>query len=65
MAEWGHKERSWREAYIYDNSSGRKISGTHMTFAHWLDMQCEDGWELFKIFRDHHTGRNDCIFRRG
>ena len=40
-------------------------------FSDWLDFQCKDGWELFKIFRD--IARHDawgsysyrtCIFRK-
>ena len=30
----------------------------------WLDWQWKDGWELFKTFRDHNSGKKTCIFRR-
>ena len=40
-------------------------------FSEWLDFQCKDGWELFKIFRDvvsHDAwgsyGYRTCIFRK-
>ena len=83
MAEWEHKERNWSFTN-QDNQDGASINVAHLdyngnyTFSNpdfikfddWLDLQCEGGWEIFKISRQFETHNNDrrnatwCIFRR-
>ena len=70
MAEWEHKERNWNhreyngldgETNVNDNNRGIRRS-----FTEWLDWQCTDGWEVFKISRNFNSNLNDtwCVFRR-
>jgi len=80
MAGWEHKERNWG-IHHQDDFSGQaiQVSDTYWngdayesrtnskfkTFTEWLDWQCEQGWEVFKISRDF-SGSNGtwCIFRK-
>ena len=46
-----------------------QIMKSKISFTHWLDAQCDGGWEVFKISRDFNPGRHDfqrtwCVFRR-
>lgn len=77
MAEWQHKERNW-SAMDQENQDGISIrvidfdrqgykkgyNSDFKDFEDWLDFQCEDGWELFDIYRDHSSSNRSCIFRR-
>ena len=80
MAQWQHKERNWSR-YYQDNQEGDRIivinsnSDGYETsrkpefkeFTDWLDWQCEDGWEVFKISRNYGVdGQSSiwCIFRK-
>ena len=68
MAEWEHKERDWNE-YYYSDLKGKRLddrSVSPRSFTEWLDWQCTDGWEVFKISRDFNSSRSDtwCVFRR-
>ena len=71
MAEWEHKERNWsdsaynelygEEMTVNDNQHGR----IRRSFTEWLDWQCTDGWEVFKISRIFNNHNNTwCVFRR-
>ena len=67
MQEWEHKERYYHYDNNYQDFNGinsRTRKEESQTFSSWLDWQCKGGWELFKIFRDHQNGKNNCIFRR-
>ena len=79
MAEWQHKERNWSYHY-QDNQDGDRISvansdyhentikrSNFKEFTDWLDWQCEDGWEVFKISRNFgHAAYSEtwCVFRK-
>ena len=81
MAEWKHKDRHWinesryqesiftekleRESNYMSRDSVGHFSFIVRDFSTWLDYQCEEGWEVFKISRDF-NGRDGtwCIFRR-
>ena len=74
MSGWEHKERIFHNNEYYQSNQDEKMirrgdsrfpgQWKNRNFTTWLDWQCKDGWELFKIFRDHNSGRNACIFRR-
>ena len=72
MAEWKHKERWWINHYRYSDLEGEMLSFSYelgdpeeRRFINWLDWQCEEGWEVFKISRDFNgSGGTWCIFRR-
>ena len=80
MAEWQHKERNW-SFMTQDNQKGESISVSKFNgpgiantkkpefkdFTDWLDWQCEDGWEVFKISRNFGHEANSstwCVFRK-
>ena len=80
MAEWQHKERNWSGEY-QDNQEGERIGVMRYDgdgyrngrkpefkeFTDWLDWQCEDGWEVFKISRNFGYEANSetwCVFRK-
>tara|TARA_X000001036_G_scaffold395700_1_gene396832 strand:+ start:457 stop:699 length:243 start_codon:yes stop_codon:yes gene_type:complete len=78
MAEWKHKERNFKQ-YSHENPSGVSVSvvdwsngeypsatrnSNFKSFPEWLDWQCSDGWEVFKISRNFQSGDTWCIFRR-
>ena len=80
MAEWQHKERKWsikyqddkqgnriEVAFLYSNGDIRKKKPEFRKLTDWLDWQCEDGWEVFKISRNFaYDAQYDtwCIFRK-
>lgn len=43
-----------------------KPNSKYKSFTEWLDWQCEEGWEVFKISRHFNTDDAGtwCIFRR-
>ena len=72
MAEWKHKERNWSRQF-QDNLSGESIDTYYgpvkvtQNFPEWLDWQCEEGWEIFKISRNFNEQARVgtwCIFRK-
>ena len=77
MAEWQHKERRWSGEY-QDNQEGDSINVMNYDsdgyqhsrkpefkqFTDWLDWQCEDGWEVFKISRNFENSDTWCVFRK-
>ena len=72
MAEWEHKERDWNERE-YSDLKGKELEnrnagrfGSIRSFTEWLDWQCTDGWEVFKISRNFISDHSDtwCVFRR-
>ncbi|MGB1955844.1 MAG: hypothetical protein ACPHUK_09620 [Candidatus Poseidoniaceae archaeon] len=79
MAEWKHKERNWSNRN-QDNQDGDQIrvadvdnwgtakkKSNFKEFTDWLDWQCEDGWEVFKISRNFGYEANSetwCVFRK-
>ena len=80
MTKWIHKERNWSGAN-QDNQEGEPITVMNYTyegypstkkpefkeFTDWLDWQCEDGWEVFKISRNFGYEANSstwCVFRK-
>lgn len=79
MANWKHKERNWSSdsqdnqdgdpirVGDYDQWDGYKKNSNFKEFTDWLDWQCEDGWEVFKISRDYGEYANSatwCVFRK-
>ena len=77
MKEWIHKERNWSRVK-QDNQEGEPIGVMNYNwegyesgvkpefkeFTDWLDWQCEDGWEVFKISRNFGTSDTWCVFRK-
>ena len=55
---------AWRTECNNCGAPGVAVELVGPSFPEWLDQQCRGGWELFKIFRNHNSGANDCIFRR-
>ena len=78
MAEWKHKDRHWINESRYQESiftmkferNGNYLDATSFgiiqrDFSTWLDYQCEEGWEVFKISRDFNGDSGTwCIFRK-
>lgn len=79
MAEWKHKERNWSNRYQdnqdgdqirvadVDNWNNTKKKSNFKEFTDWLDWQCEDGWEVFKISRNfgyEAYSETWCVFRK-
>ena len=80
MTEWEHKERNWShrhqddlsgqaiqvyEEYYNGDSYDARPNSKFKIFTEWLDWQCEQEWEVFKISRDFNGGNGTwCIFRK-
>jgi len=77
MAEWKHKDRHWihegsyqLSVYVRNVPFGYYLNAGQFgyivrDFSTWLDYQCEEGWEVFKISRDFNgAGGTWCIFRK-
>ena len=48
-----------------DDPGHAKSNSKYKSFTEWLDWQCEEGWEVFKISRDFSRNAGTwCIFRR-
>ena len=49
-----------------DFESRQKYLEKALSFPQWLDYQCLEGWEVFKISRDFNSDgqRTWCVFRR-
>ncbi len=60
--EWLHFEATWTmTSWVEKEGKSERIS-----FAEWLDLQCEDGWEVLKISRDFndHQYKTWVVFRK-
>lgn len=76
MAEWEHKERNWSIEF-QDDVDGFSVyviewvdeytsieTSDYLSFSEWLNWQCKNGWEVFKIRRSGQKQKTWCIFRR-
>jgi len=68
MGDWVHKERTWYTRTQYDNIEGEMLVSykqleevKELSFVNWLNWQCENGWEVFKISDSMPLS---CIFRK-
>ena len=72
---WVHKEANWELEHEYNYSSPDQRSYCTIlntdrneegyTFTQWLDVQCEDGWEVLKISRNFINEKNTwVVFRK-
>ena len=54
--------------FSYPDDPGQvRFNSKYKSFTEWLDWQCKEGWEVFKISRDFNSHENAdtwCIFRR-
>ena len=63
----GDRVKVHEMAFSEPDGRSHAISNSNfISFTEWLDWQCEEGWEVFKISRDFdsHDAATWCIFRR-
>ena len=50
----------------FDSGTRQQFLDKGISFTQWLDFQCLEGWEVFKISRDFSSTGKDtwCVFRR-
>ena len=60
------KVHDWVYSQAPDDPGRAQSNSKYKSFTEWLDWQCEEGWEVFKISRyfNSHDARTWCIFRR-
>ena len=75
-SKWIHKESNFQLHTIMEHNSVEGASFPRVmsqnenadghTFTQWLDLECEDGWEVLKISRDYNSINNSTwvVFRK-
>jgi len=73
---WVHKESNWELHTIWEHNSvegcsfpkvmSQNANADGHTFTQWLDLECEDGWEVLKISRAFSSNNSSTwvVFRK-